>query len=235
MRSALSPALPAVLLAALLLAGCQVERADAPSAPIVTVRDTTLRCGAFDIPPEATRAVPNPRQANPPEVDTAVASPPPEAAEAALGLIVPVEGVQADELADTFEEARSQGRVHNAIDILAPRGRPVLAAAPGEVLRLFESERGGRTIYVRVPGSAVHYYAHLDGYTPGLAAGQRVAQGDTLGFVGDSGNAPAGVTHLHFAIWIPDDPDWFWDGEPVNPYPLLRGEARPASPPASAP
>jgi len=138
------------------------------------------------------------------------------------GLAMPVAGIEPDDLVDTFEAARSEGRTHNAIDILAPRGTPVRAAVAGEVVRLFTSDKGGLTIYqLGADGRTVYYYAHLDSYAPGLAAGQRVRRGQVLGGVGDSGNAAPGNTHLHFAIWRTADPADFWDGTPVNPYPLL--------------
>jgi murein DD-endopeptidase MepM/ murein hydrolase activator NlpD len=232
---------------ALGLAACDVEHRDRSPLVRFTAADSTLACGAFDVPPEdsvsrrilfAARhdtpatardtsegAVPNPREVNPPEVDVEGAPPSPEAAAPAAGLLIPVAGVRTDELVDTYTAARGQGRVHNAIDILAPRGVPVLAAARGRVVRLFESVRGGLTLYQLGPdGETVYYYAHLDGYHPDLEAGHTVQRGDTLGFVGDSGNAAPGNTHLHFAMWTVTDPAQFWDGEPINPYPLLRGE-----------
>jgi peptidoglycan LD-endopeptidase LytH len=209
----------------LLLAACQVERVDPQRPPLP--HDTTFAHGAYD--PRVDREgdpLPNPHEANPPGVEDEGPVAPEDLPDTPL--LIPVAGVQAADLVDTFEEARSQGRVHNAIDILAPRGRPVLAAVPGRVLRLFESERGGLTIYQRGPdGRTVYYYAHLDGYRQGLAEGQRVARGDTLGYVGETGNAPPGVPHLHFAMWVPETPEWFWEGEAINPYPLLR-EGRPA-------
>ena len=123
---------------------------------------------------------------------------------------------------DTFQAARSEGRTHNAIDILAPRGTPVVAAAPGEVMRLFTSDKGGLTVYVLGDDrQTVSYYAHLDAYAPGLRTGQRVRRGQVLGEVGDTGNAAPGNTHLHFALWRTEDAADFWDGTPVNPYPLL--------------
>jgi murein DD-endopeptidase MepM/ murein hydrolase activator NlpD len=125
---------------------------------------------------------------------------------------------------DTYTAARGAGRSHEAIDILAPRGTPVLAAAAGRVLRLFTSDRGGLTVYVLgTDERTVYYYAHLDGYARGLAADRRVRRGEVIGYVGDSGNAAPGNTHLHFAIWRVADPRDFWDGEPLNPYPLLGG------------
>jgi murein DD-endopeptidase MepM/ murein hydrolase activator NlpD len=109
---------------------------------------------------------------------------------------------------------------------MAPAGTPVIAAAPGRVEKLFNSDAGGITIYVRSPDHAwSHYYAHLAGYAPGLHEGMAVERGTLLGFVGNTGNAGAGNTHLHFAIarMRPGD-DWH-QGEPVNPYPLLAGSA----------
>lgn len=213
-----------------LLTGCRVERIDGQASAGLPPGDTTFVHGAYDTRgPDPTRegALPNPREVNPPGVEDEEFVTPAAGPDAPL--LIPVADVRPRDLVDTFEEARSQGRVHNAIDILAPRGRPVLAAVDGRILRLFTSERGGLTVYQRGPDRhTVYYYAHLDGYHPGLAEDQRVARGDTLGYVGDSGNAPAGVTHLHFAIWIPDTPDEFWEGEAINPYPLLRrGQAAP--------
>jgi murein DD-endopeptidase MepM/ murein hydrolase activator NlpD len=140
------------------------------------------------------------------------------------GLALPVAGVRPEDLVDTFSDARGEDRAHDAIDILAPRGTSVLAAADGRVLRLFTSVRGGLTIYqLGTDGRTVYYYAHLDGYAEGLAAGQDVARGQVIGYVGDSGNAAPGNTHLHFALWRTADPADFWEGEPINPYPLLGG------------
>src|SRR3954470_7484806 len=113
-------------------------------------------------------------------------------------LIVPVAGVRPDQLRDTFSESRSEGRVHDAIDIPAPLGTPVLAAADGTILKLFQSERGGTTIYqLSNDNKFVYYYAHLDRYADGLAEGHFAKQGETIAYVGDSGNAGAGNYHLH--------------------------------------
>ena len=140
-------------------------------------------------------------------------------------LLVPVVGVPPGDLVDTFWAARSEGRSHDAIDIMAPRGRPVVAAAAGRVVRLFTSDKGGITAYVvGLDEETVYYYAHLDAYANGLEDGDVLDQGDPIGTVGDTGNATPGNTHLHFAVWRTDDPADFWDGEPVNPYPLLAGE-----------
>jgi len=137
-------------------------------------------------------------------------------------LIVPVQGVRPDQLVDTFDQARSEGRVHDAIDIMAPADTPVLAAADGKILKLFESERGGTTIYQLSPDEKmVFYYAHLARYADGIAEGMTVRQGQTIAYVGDTGNAGAGNYHLHFSIALVTDPKRYWEGNNINPYPLL--------------
>lgn len=138
-------------------------------------------------------------------------------------LLIPVAGIKEDQLRDTFSEARSEGRTHNAIDIIAPRGTPVLAAVAGKIARLFTSDRGGLTIYQLSPDEKlVFYYAHLERYADGMADGRIVKQGEVIGYVGDTGNAGAGNYHLHFAVWQVTDPKRYWDGMNLNPYPLLR-------------
>lgn len=140
-----------------------------------------------------------------------------------LKLIIPVIGVRPDQLTDTFADARSEGRVHDAIDIPAPAGTPVVAAADGEIVRLFASERGGTTIYqLSTDKKLVFYYAHLQRYADGLAAGKFVHQGEIIAYVGDTGNAGAGNFHLHFSISVISDPKRYWEGANINPYPLLR-------------
>ena len=137
-------------------------------------------------------------------------------------LLVPVQGVTPSQLRDTFTESRSGGRVHRAIDILAPRGTPVIAAVDGAIRKLFTSQGGGLTIYQFDRDELrVYYYAHLDRYAGGLAEGDFVRQGQVIGYVGTSGNAPIGTPHLHFSIEdLPPTKEW-WKGEPVNPYTLL--------------
>jgi peptidoglycan LD-endopeptidase LytH len=138
-------------------------------------------------------------------------------------LIIPVAGVKPEQLLDTFTDARSEGRSHDAIDISAPAGAPVLAASDGEIVRLFQSDKGGTTIYQLSPDKKlIFYYAHLQRYADGLYAGKFVRQGDVLAYVGDTGNAGAGNYHLHFSIAVIADPKRYWEGTNINPYPLLR-------------
>jgi len=141
------------------------------------------------------------------------------------GLALPVAGVLPGGLIDTFTQARGDGRPHDAIDIMAARGTPVLAAAEGRVEKLhFSNGGGGITAYVRSPdGAWVYYYAHLDRYAPGLAEGRQLRRGDLIGFVGSTGNASPDGPHLHFAIKAMASGQRWWEGIPVNPYPLLTG------------
>lgn len=140
--------------------------------------------------------------------------------------LLPVAGVRADQLTDSFTDVRGGGtRVHEAIDIMAPRGTPVLAAADGTVEKLFNSNAGGLTIYVRSPDKrTITYYAHLDAYAPGLAERQAVRRGQQIGAVGFSGNADPSAPHLHFAIMqTTPDAGWWEPAHAINPYPLLTG------------
>jgi len=146
------------------------------------------------------------------------------------GLAVPVAGIDTRELSDTYTQSRSGGaRVHNAIDIMAPRGTPVIAAAPGTVEKLYFSQGGGGiSVYVRSEdGQWMYYYAHLDAYAPGLAEGQRVQRGTPLGTVGSTGNANPAGPHLHFAVNRMAPGERWHEGTPVNPYPLLAGGGAP--------
>jgi murein DD-endopeptidase MepM/ murein hydrolase activator NlpD len=137
-------------------------------------------------------------------------------------MIIPVAGVDRSALRDTFYEMRGN-RHHEAIDIPAPRGTPVIATDDGVVKKLFTSVPGGLTVYEFDPDERFcYYYAHLDGYAAGLHEGQVLRRGEVLGYVGTTGNAPKNAPHLHFAL-IRLDPDrrW-WKGTYVNPLPLLR-------------
>lgn len=149
-----------------------------------------------------------------------IASPP----AAPGGLLIPVQGIAAAQLLDTFNDARSDNRVHDAIDIMAPAGTPILAVADGSVEKLFDSERGGLTLYqFNAERSIAYYYAHLQGYAPGIAEGQAVRRGQVLGYVGSTGNASPDAPHLHFAVFHLGPEQRWWEGTAVNPYPLLGG------------
>lgn len=157
-----------------------------------------------------------------PARDAAVVSGGEIAALRARRLVVPVAGVPAANLVGSFADSRG-GRVHEALDIAAPRGTPVLAADDGTVLKLFTSRAGGLTIYVADPGrKLIYYYAHLDAYAPALREGQAVAKGQQIGTVGTSGNAPPNTPHLHFAILRNDDMTRWWTGTPLDPYLVLK-------------
>jgi peptidoglycan LD-endopeptidase LytH len=146
------------------------------------------------------------------------------------GLAIPVSGVAAAELTSQFSERRSGGRLHQAIDILAPRGTPVLAADNGTIARLATNELGGLTIYqFDERRERVYYYAHLARYATGLAHGEPVRRGQVIGFVGTSGNAPEHVPHLHFAVLALGRDDRWWEGTPLDPYELLVAPTRVAS------
>jgi murein DD-endopeptidase MepM/ murein hydrolase activator NlpD len=146
---------------------------------------------------------------------------------APTGLAVPVAGVRPEQLTDTFGDAR-EGHSHGALDIMAPTGTPVVAAAAGQVEKIFESEAGGHTVYVRSPDRRwIYYYAHLDGYAPELTEGQRLARGAPIGTVGFSGNASPAGPHLHFEIRLMRAGEPWHGGRAIDPYRVL-------APPAAA-
>jgi murein DD-endopeptidase MepM/ murein hydrolase activator NlpD len=149
---------------------------------------------------------------------------PPAASSSTATLLVPVAGVRPEQLRDTFQEARSEGRVHDAIDIPAARGTPVLAAADGRIIKFFNSEKGGITIYqLSADERLVYYYAHLERYADGLTEGHYARRGEVIAYVGDTGNAGPGNYHLHFSVATITDPKRYWTGININPYPMLRG------------
>ncbi|OYX09179.1 MAG: hypothetical protein B7Z08_06480 [Sphingomonadales bacterium 32-68-7] len=174
------------------------------------------------------RGAPPDRTAEPARPNAAADRAPLRAPRAADGaaLVVPVAGVSAEQLIDTFGDLRGEGtRSHGALDIMAPAGTPVIAALGGTIERLLVSKDGGNTIYLRTgDGATIHYYVHLGAYAPGLADGRQVQQGEALGTVGSTGNASPEAPHLHFAV-LRTEPGRRWS-EPaaaVNPYDLLRG------------
>lgn len=146
-----------------------------------------------------------------------------ELVELSGALAMPVDGVSVDELHHAFTEARGE-RVHQALDILAPRGTPVRSAADGRLLKLFDSRVGGLMVYASDPSDRfILLYGHLDGYAPGLREGAPLRRGQLLGYVGTTGNAAEETPHLHFGIQRATDVARWWRGTPVDPYPLLGG------------
>jgi len=138
-------------------------------------------------------------------------------------LLIPVKGIRREQLQDTFSAARTNGRVHDAIDIMAPGGAPVLAAADGEIIKFFDSAAGGITIYeLTADKKYILYYAHLQSRQPGLSEHDQVKRGQVIAYVGDTGNAGPGNFHLHFAIAEAIDPKRWWSGPYINPYPILK-------------
>jgi murein DD-endopeptidase MepM/ murein hydrolase activator NlpD len=137
-------------------------------------------------------------------------------------LLVPVAGVSAAAIPASFDEMRGARR-HNALDILAPRWTPVLSADDGVVAKIDTSAGGGLSLYVSGPRERfIFYYAHLQAYRRGIVEGMLIEKGDTIGYVGTTGNAPANTPHLHFAIALADDDSRWWAGTPLDPLPLLR-------------
>lgn len=137
-------------------------------------------------------------------------------------LALPIHGLTARDIHNTFEEGRANRQPHEAVDLIAPRGTPILAVTAGVIQKLFLSKPGGITIYEFDPqGIYCYYYAHLDRYAEGLHEGMPVRQGEVIGYVGTSGNAPPNTPHLHFAIFQLGPEKHWWQGTAINPYPLL--------------
>lgn len=201
-------------------------------ALLLALPGCTIAIGA---PPEGVPAA-QPRRERPRDQIVIRASPQPtdEAAEAVIepgepapgaSLLIPVRGIRPDQLRDSYADARSGGRMHNAIDIMAPAGTPVLAAADGTIHRLRTGGLGGITIYqIGDDGRTMYYYAHLQRYAAGMRDGLPVRRGQVIAYVGDTGNAGPGNYHLHFSVGRLSDPARYWDSDNVNPYPLLAGE-----------
>jgi murein DD-endopeptidase MepM/ murein hydrolase activator NlpD len=191
-----------------------------PPAPVTPAADARADRPPEMVPTPADRATPGPAEP---------ASPPVTVEGGDVGVLlsrrlaVPVAGIESSSLRSTFTQARGGGRVHEAMDILAPRGTPVVAVGDGRIAKLFTSAAGGLTIYQFDPEEQFcYYYAHLDSYAPNLAEGQTVTRGQIIGTVGTTGNAPPGTPHLHFAIYkLGADKKW-WDGVPLDPFEVLR-------------
>jgi murein DD-endopeptidase MepM/ murein hydrolase activator NlpD len=176
--------------------------------------------GAAERTPAIT--IPNPTPSGP--SPTGVAPTPDELSALAASLVVPVVGVTPSELRGSFHAVRGGGsRQHNAIDIPAPRGTPVISATTGRVLKLFNSKAGGLMVYAAdATERFILMYGHLDRYADGITEGMRLEQGRTIGYVGTTGNAPPNVPHLHFAIARTTNIKRWWNGTPVDPEPLLK-------------
>lgn len=209
---------------------------DAPRAGI-TISPAPPASVADAAPPVPAPAAATPA-GSPPQAAAAAATPAPAPAAAATpmavatapavdagGLSIPVQGVRAAQLRDTYPDMRGGGtRTHEALDIMAARGTPVVAAADGTVAKLFTSKQGGLTVYqFDTTSTRAYYYAHLDAYAPTLREGQVLRRGDAIGTVGSSGNATPDAPHLHFAIFVLGPEKRWWEGTPMNPYPLLTG------------
>lgn len=195
---------------------------------------TTEQMPATPLPIASTLPSPNPD--SPPAASSVAATTPvaptiastpsasTSAPKPANALLIPVAGVIASQLDDTFNDARGSERRHEALDIMAARGTPVLAARDGKVVKLFNSKPGGLTIYQFDPtGTYAYYYAHLDRYAPRLAEGRQLRRGDVIGYVGSTGNASPDAPHLHFAILVLGPEKQWWKGTAIDPYPLLTG------------
>jgi len=160
-----------------------------------------------------------------PEPAAPLPAPVPAASAAQPGaLLIPVSGITAGQLTDTFKDARGSGRVHDAMDIMAPNGTPVFAVADGRLVKLFNSKQGGLTLYQFNAGETrSYYYAHLARYADGMTEGRVLHRGETIGYVGSTGNASPDGPHLHFAVFELGPEKKWWQGTAINPYPLLTG------------
>jgi murein DD-endopeptidase MepM/ murein hydrolase activator NlpD len=193
--------------------------ADASAAPPAAAVMAAPKPAAVEIP--ATLAPKVPPMAGP---ATAPAAPIAAPATQPGTLLIPVAGIVAGQLTDTFSDARGNGRVHDAMDIMAAKGTPVYAAADGRLVKLFNSKQGGLTLYQFDAGeTTAYYYAHLDRYADGMAEGRALRRGETIGYVGSTGNASPDGPHLHFAVFTLGTEKKWWQGTAVNPYLLLTG------------
>ena len=159
---------------------------------------------------------------------TRVAAPTTTVTAPGASLAMPLPNLQASQLVDTFDDLRGTDRRHEALDIAAPAGTPVLAVADGTVQKLFNSVPGGITLYQFEPsGRYAYYYAHLQGYAPGIAEGRALKRGEVIGYVGSTGNARPDAPHLHFAVFELGPEKRWWQGTAIDPYPLLGGTPKP--------
>jgi murein DD-endopeptidase MepM/ murein hydrolase activator NlpD len=199
------------------------------AAPIATAPVAATPVVVAPAPMQPSHGSPDSPARMPPAAATsalaaAAATPSPTQPATPNALLIPVAGVRAAQLTDTFNDSRDGTRRHEALDIMAARGTPVLAASDGTVAKLFTSVPGGLTIYEFDPTSTyAYYYAHLDHYAPGLAEGKAIKRGDLIAYVGSTGNASADAPHLHFAIFVLGPEKQWWKGTANDPHPLLAG------------
>lgn len=200
------------------------------SAAVKQSSDSAKRAFAMDSIPALTAADVEPaapaNERTGPRDTVAVDATPGELAMLASELIIPVQGIAAHDLRDSYTEPRGGGsRSHQALDIPAPRNTPILAAANGRILRKFSSKDGGNMIYATdATEKFILMYAHLDHYAADLVDGMPVRQGQVIGYVGTTGNAPPDLPHLHFALARASDIRDWWKGTPINPFPLLAAK-----------
>lgn len=197
---------------------CGPSTFQAPPEPGAETARSDTRTDKPEPPVPARREAP---VTSPPDV--AVIAPDPLADLRGRQLLVPVSGVKAADLNSSFSQKRGAERLHEALDILAPRHTKVVAVEDGVLVKFFYSKSGGNTIYQFDPSSTyAYYYAHLDRYAEGLKEGARVRKGDVIGHVGTTGNAPKDTPHLHFAIFRLTDKKQWWQGTPIDPYDVWR-------------
>jgi peptidoglycan LD-endopeptidase LytH len=192
------------------------------SPPLAPLGEPSKRpaATAIDEPPNAVVEVPAPTSGR----TGVIPSNAPEAIDlTARRLTIPVAGFPAEKLVRSYHDARNGQREHEAIDILAPKGTPVVAVEEGTIAKLFNSKAGGITLYQFDPSQQYsYYYAHLDRYADGIKEGDKIHRGQVIGYVGVSGNAPKDTPHLHFAVYRLTAEKRWWEGTPIDPFDILR-------------
>ena len=200
-----------------------VAQMSAPPAQAPKAVPPQIVAQAPKIAPPIAPQAPVPAPTSMPSQSAAI-TPNAEPAPVNTNLLLPVQGIKPSELIDTFNQTRGGTRIHEALDIMAPRGREVLAIDDGKIVKLFNSKQGGLTVYqFDLSERFTYYYAHLDRYAEGIVEGKFLKRGELVGYVGSTGNANSDGPHLHFAIFELGPEKRWWEGKPINPYPLLRG------------
>ncbi|WP_324733306.1 M23 family metallopeptidase [Pseudomonas paeninsulae] len=214
----------------------QAAPATAQVASVITTRTTSAKATPIEMPEAPPTEPPTDSPITQEPSDIAPSTPPPAIEEARVqtkpveplqvhpgALLIPVTGITAAQLSDTFNDKRGTDRIHEALDIMAPLKTPVVAVDDGKVVKLFDSVPGGLTVYqYDTSGTFAYYYAHLDSYAADLVEGQELKRGDLLGYVGATGNANPLAPHLHFAIFELGPEKRWWKGTAINPLPLFK-------------